>query len=171
MPLELDTQSPDTQRCLAKIGEIVIKLNMLEGRVEFWIWQLIAANGEGLDKQTIGRIITTPLSYYQKVQLLKSLIMERSGVPLNKTLKTIINKVEQCGEQRNDAAHSLWLIGQGTQPDTIATKFNSGKGFKWGREKDWAKIIQEVRIEDLDGWIRILDEAADELMQVMLTSS
>lgn len=103
----LDNQDPKTKEYLAKIGEVVVLLNHLEAMVEFWIWELINAHG---DSQQIGRRVTSPLDFEQKVQLLRSLIVERYGEEKARKFKETMKLLMKCCETRNDIVHSQWFI-------------------------------------------------------------
>ena len=64
---------------MLSIGEVIISLNDLESSIDFWIWELLGTNGTPSDKQVIGRLVTNKLDFIGKADLLRSLIVHRSG--------------------------------------------------------------------------------------------
>ena len=120
MPAKIiDSQDPKTKEYLTKIGEVVVLLNHLESMVDFWIWELISAGGNASTKQQIGRRITAILNFEKKVQLLRSLIVERYGKEKAKEFKEVATSIMKCCEVRNDVSHSQWFIQYGNIKERI----------------------------------------------------
>src|SRR3954464_4613155 len=106
----IDYSNPEVKEYLSKIGEIVVRLSGLEHQIEFWIWKLIDARGDHVTRQRVGSRTTTYITYEQKVQLLRGLILERCGEDTGRQFMPLREKLIKCCEDRNDVAHSQWLI-------------------------------------------------------------
>ena len=143
----LDENDPKTKDFLVKIGETVVVFNHLESMVEFNIWELIAASGNAHVRQSIGKRITTTLEYMQKVDLLRSLIVERFGEEKDKLFKEVYTTLQECSEIRNDIAHSLWYIQYGNLEEGIeldTAKINIKKAFEKGKFEDFSKVYETI---------------------------
>ena len=154
MPAKIiNNQDPKTKEYLTKIGEVVVLLNHLESWVDFWIWELINANGNASIKQQIGRRITSPLDFKQKVQLLMSLFVERCGEVKAKEFKEVAKSIKKCCDIRNDLAHSQWFIQYGNIKEGISPttqKINISKFLKSTKPFNFSKAIKDVELSELD---------------------
>jgi hypothetical protein len=86
----LDNNDPITLNYLSKIGEVIVTLNYLESLVELAIWEMLGEIGKTADLQGVGRRITYSLEFVQKVDLLRSLIVEIYGEERAKNFKVPI---------------------------------------------------------------------------------
>ena len=149
----IDNQDPKTKEYLTKIGEVVVLFNHLEDTVDFWIWELINAGGNANIKQQIGRRITSPLDFEKKVQLLRSLVVERYGEEKAKEFKEVANSIMECCERRNDVSHSQWFIQYGNIKEGIPPtthKINISKSLKPTKPFNFSKAIKDVELSELD---------------------
>jgi hypothetical protein len=170
----LDNQDPETKEYLAKIGEIVVLLNHLEAMVDFWIWELINADGNAGVKQQIGRRITSPLNFEQKVQLLRSLIVERYGEEKVREFKETMKLLMKCCETRNDIAHSQWFIQYGNKKEGIPStthKINIPKAMRPQQSFDFSKAIKDVDLSELDQSVTEINLAIEKLTIFFISSS
>lgn len=166
MPFSFNTKDSTTKEYLSKIGEIVVSLSSLEHMMEFWIWELISAAGTARDIQWVGRRITTPLEYMQKLDLLRSMLVERLGEEVAKKFMPAYKLLQKCAEDRNDIAHSVWFIQYGTTPEKLSTlKVNDSKAFQRGKKLDFTRAHQEIKLEDLEKISQRINQAHDELIK------
>ena len=168
---QLWQKTPKTKEFLAKIGEIIVLLNHLESMVEFFTWELIGSKGNAHDVQNMGRRITLPLDYKGKIDLARSLVIERYGVEKEKKIfKSVYTKLQNCGEFRNDIAHSLWFIEYGTSKEDLAThKLNWTKAYKKGKAFDFSNAYKDVSLEDLTEISKTLSSTITLVTQTFMT--
>ncbi len=169
----LDNQDPKTKEYLAKIGEVVVLLNHLEAMVEFWIWELIGAEGNAGVKQQIGRRITSPLGFEKKVQLLRSLVVERCGKKRAREFEEILELLMKCCKARNDIVHSQWFIQYGNEKEGIPStthKINIPKVLKPQRSFNFSKAIKDVDLSELDQSVSEINIAIEKLMRFFTSS-
>lgn len=156
-----------TQEYLAKIGNIIVSLNQLESLIDLLIWELISPNGNANNKQRIGRLITLNLEFMQKADLLRALIVERYGEEKGKSFTENVYKIlQKCVEVRNDIAHSHWFIqyGESESSDLETVKINAKNAFQRGKKLDLSKARKSIKIEELNEYIAMLDEAGIKLI-------
>lgn len=168
MPMKvLDNQEEKTKEFLCKIGEIVVTLNHLEEMVCFYIWELVSASG---NTQGVGRRITVNLELIEKIDLLRSLIIERQGEEKAKVFKSIYKNIIKCGEIRNDIAHSQWFIQYGNIKENIpprTEKINMQKLIKNSKPTDFSKLVEIVDLEQLNQGAVLINKTAEDLAQFM----
>lgn len=100
----------------------------------------------------------------EKVELLRSILVERYGEEKAGDFKEIYDQLQECAELRNDIAHSQWFIQYGTnKDDTATTKINDTKAFARGKVFDFAKASNTVSVEVLEVNISKLQKAGAEL--------
>jgi hypothetical protein len=164
MPFTYNPNDPNTKEFLAKIGEIIVSLNALENNVDFWIWELLSASGTPAEKQVIGRLVTSPLDFMGKVNLLRSLVVHRLGEEKDNDFRNAYNLLKQSAETRNDVAHSMWFIQYGSSPDDLSTeKINEIKAFQRGKKFDFTKAVATVKLTDFDKYLETIENAQREL--------
>lgn len=162
----LNSHSPKTKDYLAKIGEIIVLLNHLELTVEFFVWELISASG---NTQAIGRRITTPLEYMEKVNLMRSLLVERVGEEKAGEFTPIYSELRACAEIRNDLAHSQWFIEYGNGKDKTSThKINWLKAYERGKAFDFSKALQNIDLAKLASDTKRLSKTISLVAEFML---
>src|SRR3954454_17477914 len=112
MPVTINTSDPESQKYLMKIGEIMVKFSLLEQVIELWVWELIDANGLAAKKQSIGSSVTMHLEYDEKLELLRSLVIERGNHLFSATqFSPIINRLRDNDKNRTRITHSMWFLG------------------------------------------------------------
>ncbi|MDD2482797.1 MAG: hypothetical protein PHE32_03775 [Candidatus Shapirobacteria bacterium] len=146
-------ENSKTKEYLASIGGIVVCLNHLEHFIEFMIWELINPKVDNANKsQLIGERITVNLEYIEKLELLRSLIIERKGIEKAEEFKEIYIKCKKACEIRNDISHSLWSIEFGNNKEGISpstTKTNMQKAFQRGKNFDFLSAYKQVNLDEL----------------------
>lgn len=170
----LNTEDPIAKEYLAKIGEVVVLLSHLEAGVEFWIWEFVNAKGDAKVKQLVGRRITSPLDFEQKLQLLRSLVVERLSEKKVEEFKEIVKLIKKCCEVRNDVAHSQWFIQYGNTKGGISStthKINIPKVLKPHRPFDFSKAIEDIDLSKLDQSIANINTAIEKLVIFFILSS
>ena len=161
-----NSTDPKTKDYLAKIGEVIVTLNGLERDISFWIWELLAASGTPAEKQVIGRLVTNPLDFMGKINLLRSLIVHRLGEVKGKDFIKTYTLLQNCAEFRNDIAHSLWFIQYGSSPENLETeKINEVKAFQKGKRMDYSKAVEKINIEEFDNALLVMQDASKELLK------
>lgn len=129
----LDFNDPNTKEFLQKIGQVIVEVNHIESLVELLIWSLIFTNRNKEDNaQGIGRRITVNLSFMEKADLLRSLVVERKGEDFAKEFtERVYKKLQAIAQKRDDIAHSLWFIQYGESKAELATeKINFKKAYE-----------------------------------------
>lgn len=158
----IDSTDPKTQEYLQKIGRVIVELNFIENFVELLIWQLIGAKevSNVNDEQAVGRRITVNLSFIEKADLLRSLVVERKGEEFTKEFTDdIYKKLQVLSEKRNDVAHSTWLIQYGSNKEAAIThKINYGKAFVRGKPYDFDKAKSNISLEEFDQYLELIDD-------------
>lgn len=159
----VDPDNPESKEYLAKLGELVVVFNALELFTDTFIWELIDAKGS---QQGIGRRITVNLEFQQKLDLLRSLLVERYGQEKAKRFTNTYSKLKQCAEKRNDTLHSLWFIHYGKTPDNLETrKINFQKAYERGKAFDFEKANKKVPLNELKDIIKDVESCSDELVK------
>lgn len=159
----IDPSDPTTKEYLARIGEIIVELNFLENWLEFFSWELIQAKG---NLQKIGRRITYNLTFIQKLDLLRSLLVERTGEGNAEEFRPLYKKIKECEEIRNDIAHSLWFIQYGnSKEDLNTTKINVSYAFERGRSFDFSKTKKTVPLSELEESGKKIADTSDEVFK------
>lgn len=155
----LEPKTGKTRDYLVKIGEIVVLLNHLEQVIEFFTWELINASGNA---QEIGRRITTPLDYVEKVDLMRSAIVGRFGEEKAKEFLPVYRELIACGEIRNDIAHSQWFIEYGNKKEGVlphTKKINWKKAYKRGKNFNFSEAIKDIKLDELNSYSRKISKA------------
>lgn len=97
---------------LRAIGLITVNFGYLEMWVEAGVWKLLGYER----KQDIGKIITSELSFKNKVTLLKSLhnhLCEYEEAKIE--LKEIIRHTDKVETERNKIIHSVYGVGENVE--------------------------------------------------------
>lgn len=104
-----------TVRYERALGQMSIRFSLLHSLLEELGWKVW-----GLNKR-VGPILTKDLPTKQLVKKIRDstkLFLDRD---LSKKLSTILNKVEDVADRRNEYLHSIWVISKG-QPIFISRK-------------------------------------------------
>lgn len=158
----VDPDNPESKEYLAKLGELVVVFNALELFTDIFIWELIGAKGE---QQGIGRRITVNREFQEKLDLLRSLLVERYGQEKAKRFTNTYSKLKHSAENRNDTLHSLWFIHYGKTPDNLETrKINFQKAYERGKEFDFKRANKNVSLAELKDIIKGIESCSDELV-------
>lgn len=161
-----------TKEFLSSIGEVIISLNDLESSVDFWIWELLGADGTPSDKQVIGRLVTNELDFIGKADLLRGLIVHRLGEDKGKDFIPAYKLLKESAETRNDIAHSIWFIQYGSNPnDLTTTKINEIKAFERGKKMNFSKTITTVELSDFNRYLETIKNAERELFSFIIKHS
>jgi len=146
-PKPYDLKNKTVNKSLIKIGEMVVLMGFLESWIESWIWNLIDQRD-----QNIGKKITSPLMYRQKVDLLLSLVESRSPDRVENFQK-IHKKLQALGERRNNLIHSQYFLMYGNKKEHL--KRDSKKvSLRHGVNKkdgsiDISKVFSDVKLSEL----------------------
>jgi len=165
----LDNQDSKTKEYLAKIGEVIVTFNYLESAIiDFWIWELICAGKNINDIQGIGRRITTLLTFRQKADLLKSLVIEIFGEKKAKLFSKPYKKIIKSSEIRNDVCHSQWFIQYGNLKEGVPMtthKINLKRGSRKGRKFDFSRAMEDnIDLKCFNGYLKQIEEAIRETL-------
>ncbi len=150
-----------TKAYLEKIGKIIVLFGHLEMIVDFFIWELINAGNTTREVQSIGRRITTPLDYKSKINLVRSIIVERLGEDKAKEFTPIYTELLNCAEIRNDIAHSQWFIEYGNKEEKVkpeTQKVNWQKAYQKGKGFDFSGANKDVSLKELDEYTKKLSK-------------
>ena len=93
------------------------------------------------------------MNFEKKVQLLRSLVVERYGKQKAKEFKEVANSIMECCERRNDVSHSQWFIQYGNIKEGIPLtthKINMPKSLKPTKPFNFSKEIKDVELSELD---------------------
>ena len=145
-------QIPLNKEHFIAIGNITAYFTLLDYYLSICIWRLIGS------EQKMGRIITTDLSFAQKVVLFRALYIYRndSNEKLVKLRKLVI-RLKQAEEKRNSITHSIWLASKNLRTIT-RTKATIKK--KTGLEH----TFEDMSAEDLKKITESFGELAHELV-------
>lgn len=115
---------------LRAIGLITVNFSNLEIYVEMGIWKLLGYERD----QEIGKIITSELSFKNKITLLKSLYDHLcKDEKTKKELKEIIKHADKIETERNKILHSTYGTGENVENITrfkITAKRSKGLIYK-----------------------------------------
>ncbi len=163
----LDLNDSNTKEFLQKIGQVIVEVNHIESLVELLIWPLIDAKGnKDGSAQGIGRRITVNLSFMEKADLLRSLVVERKGEEFAKKFtERVYKKLQTVAEKRDDVAHSLWFIQYGESKEDLATeKINFTKAYKRGEEFKMDAAQSKVALSELEDILKLIHQAGAEII-------
>ncbi len=124
---------------LTPLGKVVANFAVLESNLDSSIWFLLFWDST-LEQRT-GQIVTSILSFKNKINLLSALYQHRfpAEKPF-KDLEEIRKKLNKANEKRNDLVHSTWLA----HSKKIKPKSSEKKGFKLNFEDMEASEIDKI---------------------------
>lgn len=155
-PKPYDLNNLSVRKYLKKIGEIIILMGFLESWVDFWIWELIGANGNASEKQDIGKKITSGIMYRQKIDLLLTMVQSRSPERIT-NFKKIHKKLQLIGEKRNLLIHSQWFLMYGNKKEHLR-RHTDGVNLRHGHNRadgvlDFSRSFLKLELSGLSRFI------------------
>ncbi len=150
---KLKMKVPLTEEHLTALGEITANFSLLDTHLDMCIERLMSANIRPL----LMRIITSELSFNQKLSILSSLhTYKERDEKKQAELKALLARANQAQEKRNIVTHSTWLSSK--QEDTatrvkMTAKINKG-----------LQIQQEAtKVDDLKAKAEFINEVANDM--------
>lgn len=138
---------PTTDEFYREIGSVTVAFSKLEFWIDFVLQELISPENHK-KRQDVSLRITTKMTFFSKVQLLKSLCVARFGKEVATMLKPLFSVLDSIRIKRNDFIHGMWGINMGTgktPPDrlkTILIDFRKAYKGEYG-EYDFTKAYEQ----------------------------
>lgn len=141
------------------LGKLVENFNKLEMIVIFIIGgELKLDRGNDFRKLDL---VVKDLTYQNKINLLRNLIVERDQ---RDNFKDLYKKLKKCGEKRNELLHSQWFVNYGSDPTNISThRINRNKLIKLGKPTDYKKMSIQVE-DEIDTLNKLIDQTIKEMV-------
>ena len=155
-----DIKDPDTQEILTGIGQVVVMFNYLENEIVQHIEYIIYGEIDWKTKlYDFTKYTVTGLEYIEKIDLLRSLIIEKYGEDKGSLYLPIYNLQKECAEKRNIFAHCFYWFDKEEENKTTFQTFNRKKILIRGKKIDLRRGYSEIQIDDLNELLFNLQEA------------
>jgi hypothetical protein len=132
----MHAQHPVPDELLKHIGDVTVSFAMLEGILQMLAQSLLGAG------QRLGQIVTAELSFKALRALTVSLYVQRNGQdePYHSEFRSLIKRLADTEEQRNQIVHSVWCAGN--SPTTI-TRFKTTAKERYGIRSHFEDVSSE----------------------------
>ena len=163
-PLEHHVPAP----LLARLGDITVSFAMLDVQIQFLAWVLLGV----VERQNLGNIMTSELSFGARCDLVLNLYREQFGlVDEFEELRVLIKRARALEKERNRITHSFWAPSfsntDGSRVEDVARRIKvsarSKRGLAWDEE-----TVDEQR---LVGVADAFKQLAGEIMNFSVTLS